>query len=213
MKSQYVHSDDQNQLGAFSLKGVASGAGMGATAGSAVPGIGTAIGAAAGAVTGLLTSVLGGHSHKLNKQAYLNAPNNQVTIFWDTKFNGKHRSFSPGAYEWLGKSGRDKISSVKVPKGLKLEAWTGVPPDAPSPYSHPNPGRKAVWTSDQPYVGGQWNDKIDTIRVSRLKPAGIVGSAQNSLSTAKQSGLLWPLVIGGSVIGVGGLIVGHAKKS
>jgi hypothetical protein len=221
MKSHYVHPDNKNQLGAFNLKSAGKGylnvqkKGIeGAAAGTAVaPGIGTAVGAGVGMITGLVSTLFGKHSHKLNKQAYLNAPQDQVTLFWDAKFNGRSRSFPPGSYVWLGKGGRDKISSVKVPQGLKLEAWTGVPPDAPSPYSHPKAGKKVIWTSDQPYVGATWNDHIDTIRVSRLQPAGVTGSARQSMSKVKQSGMLWPLLIGLGVIGGGGLIIGHSKKS
>jgi len=107
-----------------------------------------------------------GGSHERNKEAFNAAPDDQVTVFFDAGFNGKSMSFPPGAFKLFGKKNRDEISSIKVPKGLKLEVWTGGPPSHPDLGPDSNPRKKKEFTSSVAYVGDELNDKIDTLRVS-----------------------------------------------
>jgi hypothetical protein len=221
MKSSYVHTDNGLQ-GFFSTVGkgalnIGEGAASGAATGSVVPGIGTAIGAGVGSTIGMIKTLFGKHQHPLNQQAYAAAPNDKVTVFWDAEFNGKSRSFSPGEFVWLGKGGRDKISSVKIPAGMKLEVWKGVPHGVPNYSGHslgPNSaGEHAVWSASKKYIGGGWNDTIDTIRVSRTHPKTTSAAISQTVTKAKKSGLLMPIAIGGGVLGIGGLLLAKNKKN
>jgi hypothetical protein len=221
MNSNFVHRDGGlegffNTVGKGALTTLKSSA-QGAAAGTAVaPGISTAIGAGAGEVFGVIKSLFGKHNHPLNQQAYAGAPDEKVTVFWDAEFNGKSRSFSPGEFVWLGKGGRYKISSVKIPPGLQLDVWKGVPHGVPNYRGHSlgpsSAGQYAVWTASKKYIGGGWNDTIDTIRVSRTRPKTTSAAISQTVTKAKKSGLLMPLAIGGGVLGIGGLLLAQTKK-
>ncbi len=173
---------------------MALGSTLGGVAGDLIPIpgggiIGNVVGGSVGKLLGGVGGLFGKKHHD-NPEAYNRAPNDKVTLFNDSRFNGSSRSIAPGMWVWLGKRGRDEISSVKVPKGLKLEVWTGVPPESPHGNPNDNPGRKATWTSSKKYVGDAWNDKIDTVRVSRINSdnSGLFGEIGKKNSKAGKTG-------------------------
>jgi hypothetical protein len=221
MESSYVHENSNGLAGiSQTLASTGTGAATGAAIGSVIPGPGTAIGAAMGAVGGALASLFGKHHHSLNRPAFQNAPNDKVTIFKDAEFNSPMGSFKPGEFVWLGKKGRDEISSVKVPKGLKLEVWMGGKPDQ----IRQQPGRwgHATWLTSRRYVGDHWNDHIDTIRVSRLQPkvknekqeaSGVGQTVSQTARSAENSQWIIPAGLGLGVLGIGGFILSNSKKS
>jgi len=132
----------------------------------------SSIAAGAGAAKGIFSvgkKLFGGGSHKLNKSAFKNAGNKGVTVFKDAAFNGTSLTLTPEK-EWIwlkeeGSINRDDISSVKVPPGLKITMWTGGPPIAPMFDSSSNAGDKKVYTESTRYIGGNINDRVDTLRV------------------------------------------------
>jgi len=130
----------------------------------------SAVSAAGGAAAGVINvgrKIFGGGTHKLNKAAYKRSADNKVTVFDDAAYNGYAKTFAPGEHVWLGIGGRDELSSVKVPPGLKLEMWTGSLPSAKGLNDpNANPGEKVVFTESTRYIGDQWNDAIDSVRVS-----------------------------------------------
>lgn len=219
MRSQYVNND---QLG-FNLAAVGKGAGIGATAGSVVPGIGTAIGAGVGAVGGAIASLFGSNHHKRYsnnvKRAYAKSG---VTLFDEAGWSGLQKTYGVGTHNTTGVKD-NWISSLVVPKGFVATLYMD---------KNERGGSKRYTAGAYDYVGGKYNDHFDSIRVQRVgivrrTASNVVDNVENAVNnvnnqqTDKQPAsqpsssdhnLLWPIIIGGGVIGVGGMILANSKK-
>ncbi len=120
----------------------------------------------------------------------------KITIYKDASYGGSSLQLDPGAYD-LGKLslGSDQISSLKIPKGLKVTLFEN------GNFS----GRSKIFMQDTPYVGDDFNDiasaikvEIDLGRVSIYGDANFTGSAQE---------------MGEGNYDVNGLIIGTDKLS
>jgi hypothetical protein len=87
---------------------------------------------------------------------------NTVTVYDQCNFGGKYQSLAPGNYRTyqLG-VGNDKLSSIRIPAGLKVTL-----------YEHDSySGRSATFTSNSSCLPADWNDQASSLVVeSELDP-------------------------------------------
>jgi hypothetical protein len=84
----------------------------------------------------------------------------KITVYEHGDYQGRSLELGVGTYDYNfinSKGFNDQISSMKVPQGLRVEAWQ----------HDPGHGTKWVWTSDTHWVGDA-NDTISSIIVSRI---------------------------------------------
>jgi hypothetical protein len=82
--------------------------------------------------------------------------NPKVVVYSDANYQGRRLELDIGTHNVNSKGFNDMISSLKVPKGLEVEAWE----------HNPGQGRKWVFTSNTNWVG----DANDTISSLIVKP-------------------------------------------
>ncbi|MGL5718376.1 MAG: beta/gamma crystallin-related protein [Paraclostridium sp.] len=88
------------------------------------------------------------------------APKNSVEIYSDANYQGNSQMLSPGSYDIYDLTiGNDTLSSIKVPNGYLVTL-----------YSDANfKGDSITVTSDTPYIGDYFNDKVSSIVVKTIK--------------------------------------------
>ena len=98
------------------------------------------------------------NSYSNNNYSNNNSYNsNAVTIYADDNFSGQSFTLKAGRYDYFSLGiGNDKISSIRVPKGFSVQAYT----DASFQ------GISRVYTNDINNVG-DFNDKISSIIISK----------------------------------------------
>ena len=103
-----------------------------------------------------------------NKRSYgsggnSNVNNNRmgpVKIYVHRDFKGRYQSLGTGSYNMKQlRIGNDQLSSIRVPRGYKVRV-----------YEHANfQGRYRDFYGSSVFVGNQWNDKVSSIKVMKIR--------------------------------------------
>mgnify|MGYP001085696504 CR=1 FL=1 len=83
-----------------------------------------------------------------------------IKIYVHRDFKGKYQALGVGNYN-MGqlRIGNDQLSSIKVPRGYKVRV-----------YEHANfKGRYRDFVGSSVFVGNQWNDRVSSIKVMRIR--------------------------------------------
>lgn len=83
----------------------------------------------------------------------------KIVIYQDANYQGASQQLSEGNYNLPNLTiGGDQLSSLKVPKGIKVTL-----------YEHPEfKGRSKSFTEDTPWVGDDFNDITSSIKVEKI---------------------------------------------
>lgn len=100
------------------------------------------------------------------------------TKYQDWNYNGGSIDLALGTYDYnylVQRGFNDRISSIKVPNGLKAVM-----------YEHANRGgRSKTFTSDAQWIGDDFNDIISHIEVSSIKKSNLIKN--DTFNTLKKS--------------------------
>lgn len=83
----------------------------------------------------------------------------KVIIYQADSYQGGSQELSEGSYNFdslVAGIGNDQLSSLKVPKGMKVTL-----------YEHEFAGRSKTFTEDAPWVGDDFNDLTSSIKVEK----------------------------------------------
>ena len=81
-----------------------------------------------------------------------------ITVYWDANYSGATKQFSESV-SWIGNEWNDKISSIKVPRGWKIEVFQDAN------YGGASKIIESDWTVTNYDLS--WNDKISSIKILR----------------------------------------------